>query len=154
VQDTTPPTIRSVIATPNILWPPNHKMRPVRVVVRATDICGPVRWHITDITSNEAPDGLGDGHTSPDWLIDGPHKALLRAERSGRGSGRIYTLYVEVTDAAHNSTNSTVQVFVPHDRGRGKPWHDDDDDRDERPDQNAGHPGKSKKDNGHGNGNK
>jgi hypothetical protein len=28
VQDTTPPMIRSIVATPNLLWPPNHKMRP------------------------------------------------------------------------------------------------------------------------------
>jgi len=153
VADTTPPTIRSIIATPNQLWPPNHKMRPIRVVVRATDVCGPVRWHIADITSNEAPDGLGDGHTSPDWLIDGPQKALLRAERSGRGSGRIYTLNIEVTDAARNSTNGTVRVFVPHNRGHGRPWHDVDDD-DGGPSQPAGpvHQVKPKKGKGHGRG--
>lgn len=122
VQDTTPPTIRSIVATPNLLWPPNHKMRAVRVVVRASDVCGPVRWRITQITSNEPEDDLGDGSTSPDSWICGPAKAFLRAERSGQGTGRIYTINVEVSDAAQNTTNGTVQVVVPHDRGRGKVW--------------------------------
>jgi len=122
VQDTTPPSIQSIVVTPNLLWPPNHKLRPVRVVVRATDVCGPVHWRITDVTSNEPEDGLGDGNTSSDWLICGPTKALLRAERSGQGTGRVYTLNVEVSDMSHNITNRMVQVVVPHDRGRGKVW--------------------------------
>ena len=147
VRDTTPPTIHSILATPNVLWPPNHKMRPVQVVVRATDTCGPVRWRITGITSNEAVDGLGDGQTSPDWLINGPHKALLRAERSGRHSGRIYTLEIEIADAADNTTNRSVQVFVPHDRGRGKTWSDD---VNSQMDLSASRSGKAKKNNGHG----
>jgi hypothetical protein len=155
VQDTTPPLIRSIVATPNLLWPPNHKLRPILVVVRATDACGPVRWHIADVTSNEAVDALGDGHTSPDWIIDGPHKAILRAERSGQGSGRVYTLNIEVADALNNSTNGTVRVFVPHDRGHGNVWHDidDDDDGQNAPSANSGNRGKKPKGGNHGGGN-
>jgi hypothetical protein len=130
VQDTTPPVIQSIVATPNVLWPPNHKMRLVNVVVRANDACGPVRWRITNITSNEPEDGLGDGHTSPDWLIPRPHAAMLRSERSGPGSGRIYTISVEVSDLANNMTNATVQVRVPHDRGN-RVWRDPNDHEDD-----------------------
>lgn len=130
VQDTTPPQIRSIVASPNVLWPPNHKMRPIAVVVRAFDACGPVSWQITDISSNEPEDGLGDGNTSPDSVITGPHRAMLRAERSGNGSGRVYTLHIEVSDMAHNTTNGSVRVTVPHDRGHGSRWNDDDDDDD------------------------
>jgi hypothetical protein len=151
VQDTTPPTIRSIVATPNILWPPNHKLRPIRVVVRASDACGPVSWRITDVTSNEPEDGLGDGSTSPDWVICGPHKTLLRAERSGQGPGRIYTLNVEVSDESHNTTNSTVQVVVPHDRGHGKVWSEEEQ-REVRPTQGPGNSGKGNNGRGHGNG--
>ena len=122
VQDTTPPVIRSIIATPNVLWPPNHRMVPVRLAVRAHDACGPVRWHIDSITSNETEDALGSGHTAPDYLIRGPHQALLRAERSGRGSGRIYTLTVVVSDESGNSSTGTVKVLVPHDHRRGWDW--------------------------------
>lgn len=126
VRDTIPPVIQSIVATPNLLWPPNHKMRLVNVVVRATDACGPVRWRILDIRSNEEVDGLGDGHTSPDWLIARPHTAMLRAERSGSGSGRIYTISVEAGDLAGNTTHGRVQVRVPHDRGN-RVWRDPDD---------------------------
>lgn len=122
VQDTIPPVIHSITATPTTIWPPNHKMRPVRLTVSAEDSCGPVHWEITSITSNEPEDGLGDGHTSPDWAIQAPHQAWVRAERSGRGNGRVYTLNVTVSDASANSTAGSVQVFVPHDRGHGKPY--------------------------------
>ena len=144
VQDTTPPQIHSIVATPNILWPPNHKMRPVAVVVRATDACGPVQWHITEITSNEPEDGTGDGNTSPDSIITGPHKALLRAERSGNGSGRVYRLHIEASDAANNTTNGVVRVIVPHDRGHGNGLNNDDgedDDDDTQGNQNGNNGG-------------
>ena len=39
VVDTTPPVINSVVATPNSLWPPNHKMVAVALAVDVTDIC-------------------------------------------------------------------------------------------------------------------
>jgi hypothetical protein len=152
VQDTTPPAIRSMVATPNLLWPPNHKMRAVRVVVRASDVCGPVRWRITEITSNEPEDDLGDGTTSPDWVICGPRKALLRAERSGQGTGRSYTINVEVRDAAQNTTNGTVQVVVPHDRGRGKVWCDMEE-REVPRGYSPGNSGKANNGRGRGNGN-
>ena len=38
VEDTTPPKIGTVTASPNTLWPPNHKMVPVAVTVDATDV--------------------------------------------------------------------------------------------------------------------
>ena len=124
VADTTPPVIELVTATPNLLWPPNHKMKTVQVRVRATDAGGPVTWQITSIESNEAEDGRGDGSTSPDWAITGMHKALVRAERAGPGNGRIYTLHVRASDTSTNSADGLVKVYVPHDRGGGKPYFD------------------------------
>jgi hypothetical protein len=128
VLDATPPVIESIVATPNVLWPPNHKMRPIRLIVRATDACGPVTWEVTSIESNEPEDGLGDGNTAPDWAIAGPHKALVRSERSGGGSGRIYTIHVGVSDLSGNIATGSVEVRVPHNRGHGKPWKDKFDD--------------------------
>lgn len=123
VQDTTPPTIESITASPSSLWPPNHKMKPIRLVVSAHDVCGPVEWRVTSIESNEPVDGRGDGNTSPDWTINAPHKAWVRAERAGPGNGRIYTINIEVSDDSNNSTNGNVRVYVPHDRGNKK-YHD------------------------------
>jgi hypothetical protein len=42
----------------------------------------------------------------------------LRAERSGGGSGRIYTVTVEATDEAGNTTTATTEVTVPHSKGK------------------------------------
>jgi len=117
VEDTVPPEIAQVSATPSQLWPPNHKMVPVTVAVSATDLCSAdTVCRIVSVSSNEAVDGLGDGHTAPDWEITGDLTLKLRAERSGRGSGRDYTVTVECTDAAGNSSTKSVIVAVPRDR--------------------------------------
>jgi hypothetical protein len=142
VEDTTPPTIESVMATPNLIWPPNHKMKTVQVRVKATDVCGPVQWRITSIESNEAVDGRGDGNTAPDWLITGPHKAQVRAERAGPGNGRVYTLHVSAWDMSMNATNGSVKVYVPHDRGNGRKFYDPLDSEDD--DTTVEGPGKGK----------
>ena len=55
-----------------------------------------------------------------DWKINGDHKVKLRAERSGQGSGRIYTITVQASDEAGNlSDPKTITVTVPHDQGKG-----------------------------------
>jgi len=68
-------------------------------------------------TSNEPENGLGDGDTAPDIAISGG-SVQLRAERSGTGSGRLYTLTATVTDVAGNSATATASVTVPHDQGK------------------------------------
>jgi hypothetical protein len=117
VVDTTPPTIASVSASPNILWPPNHKMVPVNVNVVSSDICDPVlTCRIFSVSSNEPVNGLGDGDTAPDWEITGDRTLNLRSERSGTGSGRIYTITVACTDTSGNSTSRATTVSVPRDQ--------------------------------------
>jgi hypothetical protein len=119
VQDTTAPTISKVGASPDTLWSPNHKMVPVAVSVSATDVCDPsVSCEIISVTSNEPLDGLGDGNTSPDWIITGALTVSLRAERSGKGTGRVYTVTVECTDHSGNSSTKPVIVSVPHSQGK------------------------------------
>lgn len=120
VQDTTPPVITSITASPNVLSPPNHKLIEVGVTVVAYDICGAVTSKIVSVTSNEPENGLGDGDTAPDWLITGDLDVILVAERSGRGNGRTYTITVEVTDEYENTATGTVTVLVPHDNGNGR----------------------------------
>jgi FG-GAP repeat/PKD domain len=112
--DTTPPTITSVSASPNVLWPPNHKMVPVSITAVATDDCDVPICQVSGVSSNEPIDGLGDGDTSPDWEITGDLTVNLRSERSGLGSGRIYTIGVECSDSSNNVSTTTVNVTVPH----------------------------------------
>jgi hypothetical protein len=118
VEDTTPPTITDIVASPNNLWPPNHKMVPISVAVTATDNCGEPVCSITAVVSNEPVNGLGDGNTAPDWEIDGDLTVKLRAERSGTGSGRVYTITTTCDDGCGNNSSGTVDVTVSHDQGK------------------------------------
>ena len=119
VYDDTPPRIISLAANPNSLWPANHKMVPVSIIISAIDNCSPtVTSQIIDVRSNEPVDGLGDGDTAPDWLITGPLTLNLRAERSGNGAGRIYTITIECRDAAGNKATGIVTVKVPKSQGK------------------------------------
>lgn len=115
--DTTAPTISNVSATPNTLWPPNHKWHNVTVAYSATDLCSPSPPVCTlSVASNEPANGLGDGNTATDWEVLGSHSVRLRAERSGTGSGRVYTITISCTDAAGNPATATTTVTVAHDQ--------------------------------------
>jgi len=119
VKDTLPPIVFRVVATPNVLWPPNHKMIPIVVSIAVTDNCGgAIASRIIDVTSNEPINGLGDGDAAPDWEITRPLALNLRAERSGTGTGRIYTIKIESRDHVGLITISTVTVEVPKSQGR------------------------------------
>lgn len=115
--DTTPPTIDSLSVSPNVLWPPLHQMVAVQVAVSASDLvtANPI-CVVSDVSSNESVNGLGDGDTAPDWTFPGGLEVNLRAERSGTGSGRIYTLTVACTDEAGNVATQPVTVTVPRSR--------------------------------------
>jgi hypothetical protein len=118
--DTEPPVIVGATASPRILWPPNHKWRDIRISVDAEDACDSApTCKILEVTSNEPVNGTGDGNTEPDWLITGDTGLKLRAERSGGGSSRIYTVLIRCEDSAGNSAETTIQVVVPHDQGKG-----------------------------------
>jgi hypothetical protein len=72
---------------------------------------------LVSITSNEPDNGLGDGDTAGDIEIRPDGRIFLRAERSGNGNGRVYTLTYSATDSAGNVTYSTTQVRVPKNQG-------------------------------------
>ena len=119
VEDTAPPEILSLIASPEVLWPPNHKMRSVHLDVTSFDLCdsAPPSCRIVGVRSSEPADGLGgDGDTAPDWVITGDLTLQLRAERAGTGGGRTYTLDVACQDASGNSSEAIATVWVPHSR--------------------------------------
>jgi hypothetical protein len=115
VNDTEPPALTNVHASPSILWPPNHKMKNVTIDYTATDNCGGVITSALTVTSNQPQNGLGDGNTEPDWEIINEHHVRLRAERAGNGGCRIYYVKISSTDQYGNETDSTIKVVVPHD---------------------------------------
>jgi rhamnogalacturonan endolyase len=112
--DTLAPAFKSLTASSTTLWPPNHRMVPVTVSAELVDLLDSAPTaRIVSVSSNEPIDGADDGDTSPDWEITGPLSVNLRAERSGTGNGRVYTIQVEAKDAAGNATLQTVSVSVP-----------------------------------------
>jgi hypothetical protein len=118
VVDSIPPQILSVQATPNVLWPPDHKMIDVSVVVVAIDAVDPAPVsRILSVSSNQPVNGTGDGDTAPDWQITGPLTVKLRSERS-KNVDRVYTITIESVDDAGNASTATTTVTVSQGRRR------------------------------------
>lgn len=118
VVDTTPPEI-DVSVSPDMLWPPNHKLVDIDATVNVTDICDATpTFVLTSILSNEPDNGLGDGNTANDiqaadfGTADVSFK--LRAERAGPGVGRTYTILYTAEDQSGNTAEASATVVVPH----------------------------------------
>ncbi len=106
-EDTTPPVVTGISASPSVLSPANGKMVKVTVTVDATDDSGQApTCRIVDVTCNQSM----NGKKGPDWQITGDLTVNLRAKCSG--AERIYTIHVECTDASGNTTAATVDVIV------------------------------------------
>jgi hypothetical protein len=127
INDTAPPVV-NVWVTPDILWPPNHKMVPVAATVTASDACDSrpaVELESVTVSEDDATntydsayDGtVGDGNTTDDIqnaeVGTDDLNIALRAERSGSGTGRVYTITYEATDAAGNTGSGSATVTVP-----------------------------------------
>ena len=113
VIDTAAPTITNIAATPNVLRQANHQMVPVSINPAVFDCDSQVVCRIISLASNEPVEGLGDGDTSPDWVITGNLTVDIRAERSAHGTGRLYTVTIECRDSSGNASTKTVAVNVP-----------------------------------------
>ena len=113
VSDTEAPTLAPT-ASEIMLWPPNNTLRPVTIQANAEDNSGgPITLDV-QVTSNEADED--------DWVIDSVDNATgeiqlkLRADRSGSGDGRIYTVTITATDEANNSSAAIVEIRVSHNK--------------------------------------
>jgi hypothetical protein len=113
VRDTIAPSAPVLSVTPAVLWPPSHNMMRVAVTAQSTDSASTVACAIADAGSSEPDNGLGDGDTAGDIGALNGLTTMLRAERSGSGVGRVYTLTVRCTDRSGNASASTIAVTVP-----------------------------------------
>jgi hypothetical protein len=138
VQDTTPPSVSAVL-NEHLLWPANHKYRAVGISANIWDEVDAAPELRLSVESNEDDDstGDGDGNTRGDILVvlrdgtelvsspghpsiechwDDVSEIYLRAERSGKGKGRQYTITLTATDFAGNEGTAKATVVVPHNR--------------------------------------
>jgi hypothetical protein len=118
IDDTTAPSL-SVSASPSTLWPANHKLVTVNISIDVSDNLDPQpEVTLLSVVSSEPDSGAGDT-TQGDIVIVDNQTLQLRAERTGKDNGRIYTITYEATDAYGNSTTASTTVTVPHNQGPG-----------------------------------
>ncbi|MDQ8205675.1 LamG-like jellyroll fold domain-containing protein [Pelagicoccus sp. SDUM812003] len=130
-----PPSALLTVDT-ETLSPPNHKIRDVQIKVSFFDpSLDPQAAGLNVscyVVSNEPDNGNGDGHTTGDvngydgytspvpmnLTFDGTSLVgtiQLRAERSGYGTGRVYTIVCDLVDGSGNARATSAEVIVPHD---------------------------------------
>ena len=116
--DKTAPVLNLTV-TPGLLWPPNHKMVNITPSINVSDnLTSNVQVELVSVTNSEPDNGLGDGDTANDIVVNADGTISLRAERSGTGTGRVYTFTYKATDLAGNVTVASATVVVPHDMGK------------------------------------
>ena len=104
-------------ANPVCLWPANHKYVDIEIMGVSDPEGDPVDVVITSIMQDERVDakGQGDGRTLQDGKGIGTSAASIRAERQGKGNGRVYDISFEATGPSGEQCSGIVTVCVPHD---------------------------------------
>ncbi|KJL40224.1 ExeM/NucH family extracellular endonuclease [Microbacterium trichothecenolyticum] len=95
--DTTDPTIE-VTADPELIWPPNNKMRTVQFSIDAADDRGDVTVELTDVSVSGA---------KASWTQVDDDTFTVKAVK-----GAVYRFTWTATDAAGNTGADTVEVVV------------------------------------------
>jgi hypothetical protein len=110
-------TLRLILeVSPTVLTPVNHQLveiAPILTVTGGAD--SHPRVTLLSVTTSEPEDGQGSGNTASDIVITEDGRIFLRAERSGTGNDRTYTITYRATDASGKSTTASADVLVPHD---------------------------------------
>jgi hypothetical protein len=111
--DSEPPVIKFSV-TPDVVSPPNHKMIAITPTIEVTDNVDPnPHVELVGVSVTEPDDAQGDGNTTNDVQVTPDGQIFVRAERSGNGGGRVYTITIRATDAAGNTAFASANVVVP-----------------------------------------
>jgi hypothetical protein len=106
-----PPLASAAEPTEAVLWPPNHGLVAIGIL-GVTDSDNNATITIDSVTQDEPTNGLGDGDTAIDAVINGDGTVLIRAERSGSEDGRVYHIHFTASDF-EGSSSGVVTVSVP-----------------------------------------
>jgi hypothetical protein len=110
IKENRPPDCSGATASPSVIWPANGKMVPVSVLGVTDPEGDTVALKITGISQDE-PGAAFSGIGFP--------VAQVKAERDGKGDGRVYRIQFEATDSSGASCVGEVRVCAPHDQGTG-----------------------------------
>jgi len=114
-----PPVCTGAFASPDSLWPPNHKFVPI-AIDGVTDPDGdPVTLTVSAVAQDEPVDASGNGDTCGDAVGLGTDTVAVRSERSGNGDGRVYHIAFRAQDPLGLFCTGDVLVCVRHDNGHG-----------------------------------
>lgn len=113
------PDCSTAIATPDRLWPPNHEFIPISISGVSDPENLPTTLTTQCIVQDEPLNGKGDGNTPIDGAGLYSDQPMVRAERAGKGDGRVYHIIFKATDTAGASCTGQVVVQVPHDEASG-----------------------------------
>ena len=112
----TAPSCANVKPSKTKLWPPRHKFILI-TLSGATDADGdPLTWSITKVTQDERTKGaISKTDKGPDAqrVAGKPNQVKLKAERVASGNGRVYRIFVTVSDGRGGTCSRKVKVGVP-----------------------------------------
>lgn len=111
-----PPVCATAFASPATAWPPNGRLVPISIRGVIDPDGDPLDLTVTGVRQDEPLSRAG----TPDALGIGTAGASVRADRDGKGDGRIYHVAFEASDGNGGVCTGTVTVCVPHDQGRGR----------------------------------
>ncbi len=117
--DNTAPDVRLACPSTDCLWSPNHQFVPITIGC-ITDAEGdPITVVVTGITCDEPTATIVGSGGATTHVADasgvGTNTAYLRAERSGKGDGRVYEITFSASDGLASSVGR-VRVKVPRDQ--------------------------------------
>jgi peptidase S41-like protein len=113
------PVCQAAYATLSGSGPPGRELEPVAIEGVSDPDGDRVTIAATAIAQDEPVNGNGDGDACPDaTILDGV--ARVRWERAGTGDGRVYLVSFTASDGRGGESQGTVQLCVPHDRGKDR----------------------------------
>ena len=109
-----PPDCSAAFASPATIWPPDGRLVPVAISGIADPDGDPVTSTVTSVRQDEPL------QANVNALGIGSPNVSVRADRDGRGDGRVYHLRFEARDSAGATCVGEVTVCVSHDHRPGE----------------------------------
>ncbi|MFL6194675.1 MAG: hypothetical protein ACJ75H_10930, partial [Thermoanaerobaculia bacterium] len=109
-----PPDCTAAFASPATVWPPNGRFVPVSIQGVTDPEGDSVTVTMTGVRQDEPLQGASNAFGI------GTPGVQLRADRDGKGDGRVYHLSFTASDPSGGTCTGSVAVCVPHDQEAGK----------------------------------